>query len=389
MKLKFYFLPFIFFILTNCSTYKDANSSLVSGDFHNAFTLSYDKYIKSPTEKNGIKFLPLIYDSYSKAQKADEARLKEIQNLSNPSKYEEAYILINNLQDRQKCIVGIDGKSINGKRTNFNLKDYSLAFKEIQEKYADFLYNEGQSFLALNDKNGGQDAYYRFKKLESIYPNYKDTRNLINVAKEQGTYKVFVQLSNNTNVVIPIMLERDLLNFNSYGLDKQWAEFYTGNPNYAYDYTIQLSFERVFVSPEKEKVEVHKFEKEIVDGQTELIKNGEKVKDENGKVIMVDKYITVKSKFEEIYRVKEAIILARYYLINNNKDEQVISKELSSNFVFSNYVGNYTGDKRALDKDYLKMLDNRVIPFPSNEQMIFDCGHDLKLKLKREIKNIF
>ena len=385
MKIKLLALTLSLLFFTNCNSYKSANSALVSGNFQQAFEQSTQAYFKNPSEKNGIKYVPLIFEAYNKGQQEDENRLKQIETLTNPSKYQEAYQIINRLQERQKTIAGIDGRSIRGKTYNFKTKDYSAAYKTIQEKYAQFLYDEGKSFLNQGGKLNAQTAYQKFQVLESVYSNYKDTRSLMNTARTNGMYKVLVQLVNNTEVVIPKLLEKDLLDFNSYGLDSNWTEFYTGKLNSSYDYVIQLSFETINVSPEREKIEVHNFEKKIVDGKEELVQNGVVVKDKDGKPVMVDRYITVKSRFEEVQRIKEAAITARYYLIDNQKEQAIDSKNLVSQYIFRDSYGTYKGDRRSLDRDYINMIGRRPAPFPSNEQMIFDCGQDLKRKFKNEI----
>ena len=385
MKIKLLALTLSLLFFTNCNSYKSANSALVSGNFQQAFEQSTQAYFKNPSEKNGIKYVPLIFEAYHKGQQEDENRLKQIETLTNPSKYQEAYQIINRLQERQKTIAGIDGRSISGKTYNFKTKDYSTAYKTIQEKYAQFLYDEGKSFLNQGGKLNAQTAYQKFQVLESVYSNYKDTRSLMNTARTNGMYKVLVQLVNNTEVVIPKLLEKDLLDFNSYGLDSNWTEFYTGKLNSSYDYVIQLSFETINVSPEREKIEVHNFEKKIVDGKEELVQNGVVVKDKDGKPVMVDRYITVKSRFEEVQRIKEAAITAKYYLIDNQKEQAIDSKNLASQFIFRDSYGTYKGDRRSLDRDYINMIGRRPAPFPSNEQMIFDCGQDLKRKFKNEI----
>ncbi|MDM1549715.1 hypothetical protein [Empedobacter falsenii] len=385
MKIKLLALTLSLLFLTNCNSYKSANSALVSGNFQQAFEQSTQAYFKNPSEKNGIKYVPLIFEAYNKGQQEDENRLKQIETLTNPSKYQEAYQIINRLQERQKTIAGINGRSISGKTYNFKTKDYSAAYKTIQEKYAQFLYDEGKSFLNQGEKLNAQTAYQKFQVLESVYSNYKDTRSLMNTARANGMYKVLVQLVNNTEVVIPKLLEKDLLDFNSYGLDSNWTEFYTGKLNSSYDYVIQLSFETINVSPEREKIEVHNFEKKIVDGKEELVQNGVVVKDKDGKPVMVDRYITVKSRFEEVQRIKEAAITARYYLIDNQKEQAIDSKNLVSQYIFRDSYGTYKGDRRSLDRDYINMIGRRPAPFPSNEQMIFDCGQDLKRKFKNEI----
>lgn len=385
MKIRLLALTLSLLFLTNCNSYKSANSALVSGNFQQAFEQSTQAYFKNPSEKNGIKYVPLIFEAYNKGQQEDENRLKQIETLTNPSKYQEAYQIINRLQERQKTIAGIDGRSISGKTYNFKTKDYSTAYKTIQEKYAQFLYDEGKSFLNQGGKLNAQTAYQKFQVLESVYSNYKDTRSLMNTARTNGMYKVLVQLVNNTEVIIPKLLEKDLLDFNSYGLDSNWTEFYTGKLNSSYDYVIQLSFETINVSPEREKIEVHNFEKKIVDGKEELVQNGVVVKDKDGKSVMVDRYITVKSRFEEVKRIKEAAITAKYYLIDNQKEQAIDSKNLASQFIFRDSYGTYKGDRRSLDRDYINMIGRRPAPFPSNEQMIFDCGQDLKRKFKNEI----
>ncbi|WP_413533283.1 hypothetical protein [Empedobacter brevis] len=385
MKIKLLVFTLSLLFLTNCNSYKSASTALISGNFQQAFEQSTQAYFKNPSEKNGIKYVPLIFEAYQKGQQADENRLKEIELLTNSSKYEEAYQIISRLQQRQKTISGINGRMINGKNYNFKIKDYSSAYKTIQEKYAQFLYDDGKSFLDQGGKLNAQTAYQKFELLETVYSNFKDTRSLMSSARSKGMYKVLVQLINETEVVIPKMLERDLLDFNSYGLDSRWTEFYTGKLNSSYDYVIQLSFETINVSPEREKIEVHNFEKTIVDGKEELVQDGKVVKDKDGKTVMVDRNIIVKSRFEEFKRIKEAAITARYYLIDNQREQQMESKTLVSQFIFTDFYGNYKGDRRSLDRDYLNMLDRRPVPFPSNEQMIFDCGQDLKRKFKNEI----
>ena len=124
-------------------------------------------------------------------------------------------------------------------------------------------------------------------------------------------------------------------------MDSNWTEFYTGKLNSSYDYVIQLSFETINVSPEREKIEVHNFEKKIVDGKEELVQNGVVVKDKDGKPVMVDRYITVKSRFEEVQRIKEAAITAKYYLIDNQKEQAIDSKNLASQFIFRDSYGTY------------------------------------------------
>ncbi|MCJ7466257.1 MAG: hypothetical protein MUO53_06140, partial [Maribacter sp.] len=64
------------------------------------------------------------------------------------------------------------------------------------------------------------------------------------------------------------------------------------------------------------------------------------------------------------------------------KRQVINSYPLSSEFVFEHSYANYDGDKRALENDLVSLLNLAAVPFPSNEQMVYDTGEDLKLKLK-------
>jgi hypothetical protein len=55
---------------------------------------------------------------------------------------------------------------------------------------------------------------------------------------------------------------------------------------------------------------------------------------------------------------------------------------VSSDFVFEHIYANANGDRRALENSLLPFLDRRAVPFPTEEQMIYDSGENLKLQIK-------
>ena len=55
-------------------------------------------------------------------------------------------------------------------------------------------------------------------------------------------------------------------------------------------------------------------------------------------------------------------------------------------FVFENIYAKYKGDKRAIANEYMPNFRNGPVPFPNNQQMVFDTGEDLKNQLKGIIK---
>ena len=60
---------------------------------------------------------------------------------------------------------------------------------------------------------------------------------------------------------------------------------------------------------------------------------------------------------------------------------------IDTEFVFENRYGVYRGDERALTNNDRALLQERRVHFPTDEQMVYDSGENLKQKLKRIINS--
>jgi len=237
------------------------------------------------------------------------------------------------------------------------------------------------------NKLDNREAYSILNDIERINPNYKDIRSLMEKAHHQGTDYVIVSIENQTHQLIPERLQADLLNFDTYGLNNFWTVYHANaNNSIDYDYAMQLQLQRINVSPERvtERQLIRK--KNIVDGwEYVLDANGNVVKDSLGNDVKQDKIITAKARFLEYNQLKSTQVIARVVYEDLKQSQVLESFPIDSEFVFENLYANVRGDKRALTAEDLKILRNRRIQFPSNEQMVYDTGEDLKLKLKHII----
>jgi hypothetical protein len=209
----------------------------------------------------------------------------------------------------------------------------------------------------------------------------------MNQARYKGTDFVNVYTKNETNMIIPIRLQNDLLDFNTYGLDTKWTEFH-GNKQKGtiYDYEMMIRFTNILVSPEQIKEKEFFKERQIKDGQKKLLDaNGKVVIDDKGKVVMVDNLKIVNVKIYEFRQFKSSQIQAKVEYINLKNNQLIQSFPVESEFIFENIYSTYKGDRRAADDNYYSYFDKIALPFPTNEQMVYDTGEDLKNKLKNII----
>jgi hypothetical protein len=227
-------------------------------------------------------------------------------------------------------------------------------------------------------------AYDDLVYLNSLNPNYKDVVSLIDQAKQKGTDYVSVYTKNETNMVIPVRLENDLLDFSTYGLNDKWTVYHSNRiKGTTYDYGVIVNFREINISPEQIKEKEIIKEKQVKDGTKPLLNaQGQQVKDDKGNVVMVDNMKTIRATIYESRQFKSAQVTAKVDYIDFKTNQLIDTFPLSSEFVFENIYSKYIGDRNACEADYFPYFDKRAVPFPSNEQMVYDSGEDLKGKLK-------
>ena len=152
---------------------------------------------------------------------------------------------------------------------------------------------------------------------------------------------------------------------------------------------MQLQLKRINISPEHVYEKEYVREAEIVDGwEYVLDENGNVAKDSSGNDIKQDKIVRVLARLSEVQQVKSTQVIGQVVFTDLKQNQVLESFPIDSEFIFENFYGRFRGDRRALSDDDKRLLGNRAVPFPTNEQMVYDTNEDLKQKLKSIIKQM-
>ena len=373
-------------LVSACGGVKQAQKTLNTGNYDQFISKAVSKLRKSKTKKSSLEYIPLLEQAFTKAVARDSRDMAAWEKENNGAYLEKSYNKLLQLKKRQELIRPLlPLNKQGGQRAAFNFEDYSSKIVATKRKLTDYLYNS--SVTLMNSARSKQDyrkAYDDFAYIQKINANHKDVAQRMDDALFKGTDFVLMKLQNKSNTIMPKRLEEDLLNFDTYGLNKNWT-VYHGTKDYKinYDYEMEVAFRQIQISPEKISERQLEREKTINDGW-------EYLKDEDGKIttnaegekIKVDVTKKVRCEYYEFRQFKSANVsgLIRYKSLRNN---QVLeSFPLQSQFTFEHIYANHSGDKRALDTDLVRFLGLQSVPFPSNEQMVYDCGEDIKIKLK-------
>lgn len=368
---------------------KQTQSMLSEGDYDGAINRALEGLRSNKNAKGKQDYVYLLEEAFAKAKERDIRTIELLVKDANPSKLEKVYntyLQLNNRQERIRPLLPLRLIKEN-RNAIFPFDDYSDQIVSSKNALAKFLYDNSKALMTTNNKLNFRRAFDDFAYLQTLSPNFKDVSKLMDEAQFKGTDFVNVYTKNETNMVIPVRLQTDLLDFSTLGLDDKWTVYHSNRQKgVTYDYGLIVNFRDIKISPEQIKERQFIKEKQIKDGVKNLVDaNGRVVRDSLGKPIKVDNFRTIKINIYEFTQFKACQVAAKVDYIDFKTNQLMDSFPISSEFVFQNIYANYNGDRRACDENYFQYFDRKAVPFPSNEQMVYDTGEDLKAKLKNII----
>ncbi|NNK21063.1 MAG: hypothetical protein HKP07_07125, partial [Flavobacteriaceae bacterium] len=338
-------------------------------------------------KKGNQPYIIILEEAFAKNMERELQNIAFLEKDGNPANLEAIYKSYSQLREIQNRITPLLPLYIRDENRNaqFDFQNFDEDIIDSKDRLSEYLYENALSlFKNASNKTDYRRAYDDFRYLDEINPGFADTKDQMEMAYQKGLDFVKVKMINDTQVVIPERLEEELLNFNTYGLDNLWTQYHN-NPleNIKYDYEMQVAFREINISPEQVNEKQFIKEKQVVDGYKYLEdENGNLVKDSLGNEIKVDNYRTVTCNYYQFTQQKMAQVTGLVSFVDLHTKQQLNTYPLSSEFLFQHVYANYNGDKRALDNELVALLNLGAVPFPSNEQMVYDAGEDLKARLK-------
>lgn len=365
---------------------KQTREFLTSGDYDAAIQNAIEGLRGNKNAKGKQDYVYMLEEAFAKAKERDLRNINTWFKDANPQNLEKIYDTYVELNTRQENIRPLLPLKLlkEGRDAIFPFDDYTDQIVSSKNALAKYLYDNSKALLVTKDKMTIRRAYDDLVYLETLSPGFKDVAKLKEEARFKGTDFVNVYTKNETNMVIPVRLENDLLDFSTLGLNDKWTVYHsTRQKGIDYDYGMVVNFRDIKISPEQIKEKEYEKEKQIIDGKKDLLDTrGNIVRDSLGNAIKVDNVKTVHISIYEFSQFKACQVTAKVDYVDNKTNQLLQTFPLTSEFIFNYMYAKYRGDKRACEPDYYQYFDRRAVPFPSNEQMVFDTGNDLKNKLK-------
>jgi hypothetical protein len=366
---------------------KKAKEAINTGNYNQAINSALKNLADNKAKKGNQVYIVMLEEAFQKNATRELQNISFLKKDGNPANLEaiyKGYSYLKNIQQRIRPLLPLYIMEEN-RDAKFKFTNYDELILDAKDQLSNYLYDNALSLLSnASDKRDYRKAYEDFRYLDEINPGFGDTKEQMESAYQKGLDYVKVRMVNDTDLIIPARLEEELLNFNTFGLDDLWTQYHN-NPmkNIRYDYEMQVAFKDINISPEQVNEKQLVKEKQVKDGYKYLEdENGRIVRDSLGNEIKIDNFKTVTCNFYQFTQQKSAQVTGTVRYIDLQTKQQINTYPLSSEFLFQHMYANYSGDKRALENNLVAMLNLASVPFPSNEQMVYDAGEDLKLRLK-------
>ena len=379
--------PLLLFFLISCGGVKKTQEALNLGNYGNAINKAIKNLSENKTKKSNQPYVLLLEEAFKKNYERELQQISFLKKENNPANYEVIFNTYSNLKSIQQRIRPLLPLRLieEGRDANFVFTNYDEEIINSKRQLSEYLYNNATALLENGSyKEDFRNAFEQFSYLNELSPNYKDTALKIEESHNKGLDYVQVVMINDSEQIVPERLEQELLNFNTYGLNDLWTVYHTNAiESIKYDYAMEVAFSDIKISPEQVTEKQISKEKQIKDGYKYATNSeGVVLKDSLGNKIKVDKFKTVKCNYYQFTQHKMVEVVGNVSFLDLEKQQQINTYPLASQFIFNHVYAKHQGDKSALEDEMVPLLELSAVPFPSNEQMVYDAGEDLKAKLK-------
>lgn len=387
MKSFVFFLSLVaLFLSTSCTS---PQKLLETGNYDTAVSSSLKKL--SGKKKKKAKHVQTLEAAFAKATERDMEMAERLKQENRSENWEEVYEIYRRIERRQQRVKPllplVDQEGV---KANFRFVRVDGLINESKENSAAYLYRRSLELIEdarEGDKLAARKAYNELDKIDRFYRDYKDKSDLKRLAKELGTTHILLQTKNVAPVYMPSNMEEEINRMSLKGLDSFWKKYHSDASSHdQFDYKVLVKITDVEVSPSLVKEREYEDSKEIEDGfEYVLDDNGNVMKDTLGNDIKVPKKVWIRARVIETFQNKVARVNSRIEVIDLQTNDLVESKSVIVDAIFDNYASTYFGDKRALSSTSKKRIGNRPLPFPSDEDLLYDAAQKLRPIIKERL----
>lgn len=386
MKKTLLLLSLSVFLFSACTSSK---KNFQQGNYDEAIVKSVKKLLKKPDDN---KEAILLDKAYKLANAQDLDHIKFLKLDGQPDTWDRILQHYESLKRRQQRLKPVLPVKLNGQLVNYKHVDYDAEIVNSKRKAAAFFYANGKRLLESTDKMLIRQAYGELMRAKTYAgSSYMDLDNLIEEAAFKGISRVFVKLENTSLFNFPPEFIDEVISMNTRRLNSDWVHYFfrQSNNQIEYDYLALVKIKKVQVSPDDVRSIDRIYKKNIEDGfEYVLDARGNVKKDTAGNDIKKIKYKALQCALVKTIQHKEARFIGEVEFFELNPVERLIAqKPFGTETVFHHVSARAIGDVRALDAEAKQLLNSKQIPFPRDEELVFNNAMRIQEAIHRILRS--
>lgn len=356
-----------------CSTGKKA---LQKGDYFSAVSKAVERLKSSPENKNAIQVLS---DGYPMTLEWTQEEMDLVLSSNNSFKWEQAISLMQQVNQLSDLIRSTPA----ARKIVSNPKSYTSELKMAYEKAAEERYNAGLSELDVNSRESARSAYDHFARANQLVNNYKDTRQLMDEAKNSATLHVVVE-------AIPVNTQR-------YRLSSEF--FYNQVFEYLNNQFRQSGFVSFYTPFQAENAGLNNadfiVDMEFFDFSVGNLVHSEKEEnvEQTVKVETRDTTrVTYKKYTAKLKTFSDQVISGgnlRVRIIDNSTGKLMTDELVPGSFTWVNQYAIFVGDKEALNATQLELTKRRALPLPAHQDLFIEFTKPIYSQVTQNLNRFF
>ncbi|MDF1559818.1 MAG: hypothetical protein P1P83_06385 [Bacteroidales bacterium] len=366
-------------LLAGCGSSK---KQLEVGNYDAAINKAVIELRKNPKSSKDIETLERSMD-IALEQDNERIRLLKIEGRANA--WDELYLIYRKMSDRQTTVRTVTPIQYEGRTIEWPYVDYMQEMVVAKKNAADFYYTHGQELMKNDTRESYRQAYYEFVRAQEYVGDYEGIDQMLRESRQLGISRVYVTLKNYSPTKFPETFEKELLALDLPRINSEWVEYHTSIPDSdtQFDYVVNINLKNVAVSPDRQ-FQRDSLVKATVEDGFEYIKDarGNVLKDSLGNDVKVKKYKDLQCALIQTFQVKECIIDGDVEMLSLYPEKTIKKEPIGATSNFEHVSARAIGDVNALTADQKRMLQSRIIEFPTDLDMVIMCTENLKRAIR-------
>lgn len=265
--------------------------------------------------------------------------------------------------------------------------DPSQLISECQNNAAQQFYNQGLEYLNYNNRTYALKALAEFNKVEKVRPGFKDVKQKITEAQRLSIYNIIVNpvnYYNNTynywgfqNDYLQDKMVRDL-NFASFKNARFFTDWEATSRRIQVDKVVDLNMVTFYMGPVSTETKSYQRSAQIQVGNTQSIPS---------KPV----YQSVTATITITTRIMRSNAALECRIYDRSNASNIFLDRFPGNYTWQNQTAKFIGDKRALNQEDLRILNNSQFnSYPTRnevaEKLINDCYFLLLSRIKTAVQ---